>query len=137
MYHSWKRHLAKIPVITIIDDDRSTRDAVKRLMNSVGYAAVTFASADDFLKSSQLRDTDCLITDVQMPGMSGVDLQSYLVANGHRTPVIIVTGFPDDEVRSRALETGAFGFLTKPLSEESLLACLNRALAHSCSRNSL
>jgi FixJ family two-component response regulator len=115
-------------VISIIDDDSSIREAVKRLIKSLGYVAATFASVEEFLKSGHLHDTACLITDVQMPGMSGVELQSHLLANGHRVPVIMVTGFPEEGVRARALEAGAFGFLSKPFSEDSLIACLNRAL---------
>jgi FixJ family two-component response regulator len=75
-------------------------------------------------------DTACLITDVQMPGMSGVDLQSHLTANGHDLPVIFVTAYPEASVRARALDAGAFGFLSKPFSEESLIECLDRALEH-------
>jgi FixJ family two-component response regulator len=121
-------HLTKALVISIIDDDSSIREAVKRLIKSLGYVAATFASAEEFLKSGHLHDTACLITDVQMPGMSGVELQSHLLASGHRVPVIMVTGFPEEGVRARALEAGAFGFLSKPFSEDSLIACLNRAL---------
>lgn len=121
-------------MISIIDDDKSVRDAAKMLIRSLGYTTETFASAEEFLESGYLRDTACLITDVQMPGMSGVDLQSHLVANGHRTPVIFVTAFPEERVRTRALDAGAFGFLSKPFSEDSLIACLDRALEHYNSR---
>jgi FixJ family two-component response regulator len=122
--------LAKIAMISIVDDDRSVREAAKMLIRSLGYATETFASAEDFLESGRLCDTACLITDVQMPGMSGVDLQSHLTANGHRTPVIFVTAYPEESVRARALDAGAFGFLGKPFSEDSLIACLDRALEH-------
>ena len=74
-----------------------------------------------------MSDTECLITDVQMPGMSGVDLQSHLLANGHRTPVIFVTAHPGERLRERALAAGALGFLSKPFREENLIACLDRA----------
>ena len=121
-------------MISIIDDDKSVRDAAKMLIRSLGYTTETFASAEEFLESGHLQDTACLITDVQMPGMSGVDLQSHLVANGHRTPVIFVTAFPEERVRTRALDAGAFGFLSKPFSEDSLIACLDRALEHYNSR---
>ena len=82
------------------------------------------------MESGRLRDTACLITDVQMPGMSGVDLQSHLTANGHSVPVIFVTAYPEPSVRARALNGGAFGFLGKPFSEDSLIECLDRALEH-------
>jgi FixJ family two-component response regulator len=117
-------------MISIVDDDKSVREAAKALVRSLGYATATFASAEEFLESGRLCDTACLITDVQMPGMSGVDLQSHLMANGHRTPVIFVTAYPEESVRVRALDAGAFGFLGKPFNEASLVACLNRALEH-------
>jgi FixJ family two-component response regulator len=128
--------LAKNAMISIVDDDKSVREAAKMLIRSLGYTTATFASAEEFLESGRLRDTACLITDVQMPGMSGVDLQSHLVANGHCTPVILVTAYPEESVRERALDAGAFGFLGKPFSEECLIACLDRALAHYRSRSS-
>ena len=120
----------KIAMISIVDDDRSVREATKALIRSLGYQTATFASAEEFLESSRLLDTACLITDVQMPGMSGVDLQCHLTANGHCTPVILVTAYPEDRVRERALDAGAFGFLSKPFIEGSLIACLDRALKH-------
>jgi FixJ family two-component response regulator len=122
--------LAKNAMISIVDDDKSVREAAKMLVRSLGYATETFASAEEFLKSGRLCDTACLITDVQMPGMSGVDLQSHLTANGHRTPVIFVTAYPEESVKARALDAGAFGSLGKPFSEDSLIACLDRALEH-------
>ena len=127
--------LANNAMISIVDDDKSVREAAKMLIGSLGYATATFASAEEFLESGRLRDTACLITDVQMPGMSGVDLQSHLTANGHCTPVIFVTAFPEESIRERALSAGAFGFLSKPFSEESLIACLDRALEDSRSRS--
>jgi FixJ family two-component response regulator len=114
-------------VISIVDDDKSVREAEGSLVESLGYVTKTFASAEEFLASGRLHDTACLITDVQMPGMSGVDLQSRLIANGHRTPVIFVTANPDERTKKRALGAGALGFLSKPFSEESLIACLERA----------
>jgi FixJ family two-component response regulator len=120
----------KSTMISIVDDDKSVREAVKMLIKSLGYPTATFASAEEFLDSGRLPDTACLITDVQMPGMSGVDLQRHLSANGHRMPVIFVTAFPEESVRQCALGGGAFGFLSKPFSEDSLIDCLDRALAH-------
>jgi FixJ family two-component response regulator len=117
-------------MISIVDDDKSVREAAKMLVRSLGYATATFASAEEFLESGRLCDTACLITDVQMPGMSGVDLQSHLTASGHGTPVIFVTAYPEESIRDRALDAGAFGFLSKPFSEESLIACLDKAMEH-------
>jgi FixJ family two-component response regulator len=115
-------------MISIVDDDRSVREAARALIRSLGYTSETSASAEEFLESGRLCDTECLITDVQMPGMNGVDLQCHLAANGHCTPVILVTAYPEESIRARALGAGAFGFLSKPFSEESLIACLDRAL---------
>ena len=105
-------------LIAIVDDDEPVRDATKRLVRSLGYHASTFASADEFLKSKQVHDTSCLITDVQMPGLSGIDLQEHLVARGHCIPIIFMTGYPNDSVRARAMKAGAVCFLNKPFSED-------------------
>ena len=98
------------------------------LVRSLGYVAATFASAEEFLGSEQRHDTSCIIADVQMPGLSGVDIQSHLVAEGHRLPMIFVTAFPDESLRARALAAGAFGFLSKPFNEGHLIGCLDQAL---------
>lgn len=94
----------------------------------MGYAAETFASAEEYLRSNRVADTICLIADIQMPGMNGADLQDRLIAGGQRTPIIFVTAFPDEKIRARVLKAGACGFLTKPFSDESLMECLERAL---------
>jgi FixJ family two-component response regulator len=120
----------KATVISIVDDDESVRDATKALVRSLGYTAATFSSAEAYLRSERLQDTACLIVDVQMPGMSGVDLQHRLIADGHRTPVIFVTAFPEEKTRARALKAGAIGFLDKPFDSEHLIACLDQALKH-------
>ena len=127
---------AKNAMISIVDDDKSVREAAGRLLKSLGYATATFASAEEFLQSGRLQETLCLITDVQMPGMSGIDLQDHLCASGAITPVIFVTAFPEEALRQRALGAGAFGFLTKPISVQSLIACIDKALAHCRSRKS-
>jgi CheY-like chemotaxis protein len=116
-----------LTMISIVDDDKSVRESASSLVRSLGYATATFASGKEFLESGCLSDTECLITDVRMPGMSGVDLQSRLIANGNRTPIIFVTASPDERTRERALGAGALGFLIKPINEESLIACLERA----------
>ena len=119
--------MAEHPMISIVDDDKSFRESAKSLIRSLDYATATFASGEEFLESGCLSDTECLITDVHMPGMSGVDLQSRLIANGNRTPIIFVTADPDERTRERALSAGALGFLIKPIREESLITCLERA----------
>ena len=116
------------PVIAIVDDDESFRHATISFIRSLGYSAAAFPSADAFINSNVVENTDCLITDVQMPGMSGIELQSHLIAQGHRVPVIFVTAFPEMEARGHALRAGAIGFLGKPFGDENLISCLNKAL---------
>jgi FixJ family two-component response regulator len=98
-------------------------------LRSLGYGATTFAPVEDFLESNQVNDTSCLISDVQMPGLSGVKLQSHLIAQGYRTPMIFVTSCPKENTRARALKAGAIGFLTKPFNEERLIEYIHAALA--------
>ena len=121
--------MSQAPVISIVDDDASVRVATDRLVRSLGYVAYTFGSADEFLRSPQASETSCLIADVQMPGMSGVELQSRLLAEGRRLPIIFVTAFPDENVRARALDAGAICFLTKPFDGSTLIRHLDAALA--------
>jgi FixJ family two-component response regulator len=122
-------HLERIfPMIAIVDDDEAVREATKGLVRSLGYNASTFASADHFLKSEQLHNTSCLITDLHMPGLSGIDLQDHLIARGHRIPVIFITGYPDESVRTRAMKAGAVGFLSKPYRGDHLIGCIEKAL---------
>ena len=116
------------PVISIVDDDWSARAAMRGLVRSLGYATVVFASAEDFLKSDRLSDTVCVIADVHMPGMSGLELQVRLAAIGQRVPVIVVTAYPDDETRTFAIEAGALGFLSKPCDEQQLIGLIDLAL---------
>jgi FixJ family two-component response regulator len=116
------------PVISIIDDDPSVRKATDGLVRSLGYRSLTFASAEDFLESDHIDDTSCVITDVQMPGLSGVELQSVLIARGARLPMIFITAFPEDRIRRSVLEAGAVGFLSKPFEEAVLIERLQAAL---------
>ena len=117
-----------IPVISIIDDDEFVRDAVKNLIRSLGYTAVAYASAEDYLRSNEHQTSSCLITDIQMPGMSGADLQAQLIAEGNLTPVIVMTAFDDEKVCARVLKAGARGYLKKPFDEKFLVQCLEKAL---------
>jgi FixJ family two-component response regulator len=117
------------PTIAIVDDDESFRHATLSFVRSLGYSAAAFPSACAFLNSSAVENTDCLITDVQMPGMSGIELQNRLIAQGNRVPIIFVTAFPETDARGHALRAGAIGFLGKPFGDENLISCLNKALA--------
>jgi FixJ family two-component response regulator len=120
--------VCKLPVISIIDDDPSVRTATDNLLRSLGYAVCTFVSAEEFLRSAQLNDTSCVIADVQMPGMSGVDLQARLLTQGYHVPFIFITAFPEKTIRARALKAGAICFLTKPFDRQTLIRCLDTAL---------
>ena len=115
-------------MIAIVDDDDVVREAMKSLMRSLGYNASTFGSADEFLKSEQVSKTSCLITDLHMPGLSGLDLQNRLIATGHRFPIIFITGYPDEEVRAQAMKAGAIAFLSKPFNADHLISYLDKAL---------
>jgi len=115
-------------MISIVDDDQSVREATRGLLRSHGYAAAAFASAEEFLQSGLLSDTSCLISDVRMTGLSGIELQRHLIDAGHRIPIIFMTAFPEERTRAAAIERGAHGFLKKPFSEHSLLSCIRRAL---------
>ena len=115
-------------LIAIVDDDESVRNSIQQLMQALDYHASTFVSAEEFLKSEQLHDTSCLITDVQLPGLSGIDLQDCLIAEGHRIPIIFITGHPDDRVRAQAEKAGAVSFLIKPFRPDHFIECVNKAL---------
>ena len=117
------------PVISIVDDDESIREAAKGLMKSLGYNAVAFPSAEDFLDSRQLPQTACLIADINTPGMSGLDLHRRLSGSGRRIPTILITAYPDDRVRDRALHDGVLCYLIKPFEENELLTCIETALS--------
>jgi FixJ family two-component response regulator len=120
--------LPKIPVISIVDDDESVRVATKRLVKSLGFVGHAFASAAEFLQSPHMNNTSCVIADVQMPGIGGVELQALLLAKGNRTPMIFITAFPDEGIRARVLENGAIAFLSKPCDGPTLIRCLEAAL---------
>jgi FixJ family two-component response regulator len=116
------------PLIAIVDDDESVRTAVGGMVESFGYSPLTFESADAFLRSDKLSDASCLILDVQMPGMSGLELHGRLMAKGPRIPTIFVTAFPEPRVRERALRSGGVCFLAKPFARNDLLGCIQTAL---------
>jgi FixJ family two-component response regulator len=117
------------PVVSIVDDDPSVRDGTVDLLNALGYIAEAFDSALDFLNAARCHGTSCLIVDVQLPGMSGLELYENLVAAGRSVPTIVVTAFPDELDRARALRAGVSFYLTKPFEPDELLACIRAALA--------
>jgi FixJ family two-component response regulator len=116
------------PLISVVDDDEAMREALRRLMKSLGYTAEAFASAEDFLSSRQIPGTSCLIADVQMPGMTGLELYHHLVAAGKTIPTILITAYPDDSMRERALGDGVVCYLSKPFDENDLLACIHSSI---------
>jgi FixJ family two-component response regulator len=119
------------PVIVIVDDDDALRNSLDDLIRSIGFRSLNFRSAEAFLKSNEAREAACLILDVRMPGMNGLDLQRKIVAGDWRIPIIFITSHVDDDARTRALEAGAVGFLYKPFREEELLNAIDAALKHS------
>lgn len=121
--------MQKNSVISIVDDDDSVRLAIESLLRSLGYAAHTFASAQEFLQSPCANETACVIADIQMPGMSGIDMQAVLLQRGYTLPIIFITAFPDERIRERALTAGALCVLSKPFDARTMIECLEKALA--------
>jgi FixJ family two-component response regulator len=120
--------MPRIPLIAIVDDDDALRNSLDNLLRSVGFRAQGFSSAEAFLRSNQAHDTECLILDVRMPGMNGLELQRQMVAAHWQIPIIFITSHADDDARARALEGGAVAFLYKPCREDDLLHAIDAAL---------
>ena len=120
--------MAKFPVIAVVDDDTAVRTGIDSLIRSLGFVACLFASAEEFLISSCLKEADCLITDVQMRGMSGVELHERLNGQGVYIPTIFITTFPEESVRRRAMTGSAVGFLSKPFNAKVLIDCIESTL---------
>ena len=125
------RLLSSPPIISIVDDDQSVRAAMSSLVRSLGYKSCLFKSAEEFLTSPRLYDAACLIADVQMRGMSGLELQDELAVRRPDMPVIIITAFPEERVRERAERAGAIAFFSKPVDSHALIECLDAALRSS------
>ena len=117
------------PVVSIIDDDSSVREGTMDLLNSAGFVAEAFKDADEFLKFGRVDDAFCVVADVRMPGMSGLELHDHLLRVGKSIPTIVITAFPRDSDRTRALESGVSGYLSKPFSDKDLLSCVRLALS--------
>jgi FixJ family two-component response regulator len=120
--------LSTLSVISVIDDDASVRAATDNLLSSHGYIVHTFASAEEFLQSAGLNESSCVVTDVQMSAMSGLDLLTHLRAQGYAAPFIFITAFPEENIRVRALKAGAICFLAKPFAGPALVSCVETAL---------
>jgi FixJ family two-component response regulator len=120
--------VSKLLVIAVIDDDASVRVGTENLLNALGYTVHTFASAEEFLQSDLRHDISCVIADVRMSGMSGIELQTLLHSEGHNVPFIFVTAFFEEAVRAQALSAGAICFLTKRFDRLTLVRCLDTAL---------
>jgi FixJ family two-component response regulator len=120
--------MPKRSLVSVVEDDQFFRESMSRLMRSLGYRVEAFASAADFLASPRLGETACLIADVNMPAMTGVELHRHLIDSGHAIPTILVTADPNDGDRIRALTDGVVCYLRKPLNEQELKRCLHAAI---------
>jgi FixJ family two-component response regulator len=120
--------MPKRSLVSVVEDDQFFRESMRRLMRSLGYRVEAFASAADFLASPRLGETACLIADVNMPVMTGVELYRHLTDSGHAIPTILVTAYPKDVDRIRALNDGVVCYLRKPVDEQHLKRCLHAAL---------
>jgi FixJ family two-component response regulator len=120
--------MASASLVSVVEDDQFFRESMRRLMRSLGYDVAAFPSAADFLASPRLAETVCLIADVHMPKMTGFELHEHLIEAGYAIPTILVTAYPDDVDRTRALNDGVVGYLRKPLDERHLIRCLRAAL---------
>ena len=120
--------MPKTSLVSVVEDDRYFRDSMRRLMRSLGYNVEAFPSAANFLASPRLIETTCLVADVHMPAMTGVELYKHLIEAGYTIPTILVTAYPDDVERARALNDGVVCYLRKPVDEQYLIRCLRAAL---------
>ena len=121
--------MPKALLVSVVEDDEFFRESMRMLMESLGHSVETFSSAADFLASPQLAETACLIADVHMPAMTGIELYRHLIETGHTIPTILVTAYPDDEARALSLKEGVICYLRKPVDDEVLKRCLRAALS--------
>ena len=120
--------MPRTPLVAIVDDDRSIRETTKDLLESAGLYAATFASAEDLLDSELLPRISCTVADMRMSGMSGLALHEHLLAAGRPIPTILMTAYPDESARARAIEVGVVAYLAKPFTDEELLGCISAAV---------
>ena len=124
------------PLVAVVDDDSSLRNATQNLLEAAGFSTVAFGSADGFLKSPRRNDVSCLVTDMRMPGMTGLELFKRLVASDNAIPTVLITAYPDEAVRSTAREAGIRCYLSKPFSPEQLCDCVRSAIARNATPKS-
>jgi FixJ family two-component response regulator len=120
--------LPRVPMVSVVDDDEAVRVSIGALVRSLGRVAHTFASAADFLNSAEAQDTDCLIADIQMPGMTGIELQQALATAGRKVPIIFITAFPDNHIREQVMAAGAVCLLSKPCDGDTLVNSIESVL---------
>ena len=120
--------MSKTSLVSVVEDDQFFRESIRRLLRSRGYSVEAFASAADFLASPRLKETAVLIADVNMPAMTGIELYRHFIDAGHAFPTILVTAYPNDVDRTRALDDGVLCYLRKPVDDEHLIRCLRAAL---------
>jgi FixJ family two-component response regulator len=120
--------MRKASLVSVVEDDQFFRESMRRLLRSFGYSVVVFPTAADFLDSPRLAETACLIADVHMPAMTGLELHRHLVDAGYAIPTILVTAYPDDDVKVRALKAGVVCYLRKPVNLEQLVRCVRAAV---------
>lgn len=125
------------PLIAVVDDDRSIRNATQDLLNAAGFSTLTFENAKSFLGSSVHASAACLIADMRMPGMTGLELHEHLAMSGIGIPTVIITAHPEQQMRERARAAGVTCFLTKPFTPDELLQCVRKALAKSWARGTI
>jgi FixJ family two-component response regulator len=126
--------MAEKPLVAIVDDDKSIRNATSDLLRSAGFSTATFEDAESFLASASRATAACLVADMRMPGMTGLELYKALVADGGGIPTVLITAHPEELTQSRAREAGITCYLSKPFAPDDLLACVRRALARSRAR---
>jgi FixJ family two-component response regulator len=129
--------MAAKPLVAIVDDDNSIRTGARDLLKAAGFSTATFEDAESFLASASRASVACLVADMRMPGMTGVELYLELVASGHAIPTVIITAHPEELTQARALEAGITCYLTKPFAPDELLECVHEALAMSQTRRTI
>jgi FixJ family two-component response regulator len=122
--------MPKQPLISIVDDDPSVGEAIANLLRAAGFSARAYCCAEDFLQSPRRRRTACLIADLRMPGMTGLELHRHLMQSDRPIPTVLITAHADESLRAQALRAGVVCYLTKPFHEDDLLGCIRSALAH-------